>query len=156
MPADKEMNQDIDGDDRIGCPRGLDDSETRGDGKHWCQWPLSLASRKQGATRLRIRWRTSRISVKFSSTGFEFPFRHCSVSTSWSPKCCPLPFPLSLNPHRVNRLSRLIYRCGSYAASSAKRSRCLHGWKRARGRMQEGSTPSAVDLSIKNGKVKVN
>src|SRR5262245_59047339 len=94
------------------------------------------------------------MSVKFSSTGFEFPFRHCSVSTSWSPKCCLLPFSLSFNPHKLNRLSRLIYRCGSYAASSAKRSKCLHGWKRARGRMQEGSTPSAVDLSIRNGKVK--
>src|SRR2546426_250769 len=113
MPADKEMNQNVGGNNRVGGPWGLYDFETRGDGKHWCQWPLFLASRKQGATRLRIRWRASRISVKFSSTGFEFPFRHCSVSRSWSPKCCPLSFPLGFNPHKINRLSRLMYRWGS-------------------------------------------
>jgi hypothetical protein len=82
MPGDKEMNQNVGGNNRIGGPRGLYDSETRGDGKHWCQWLLFLASRKQGATRFSICWMASTVNFKFSSIGFGSPFRHFSVNRS--------------------------------------------------------------------------
>ena len=46
MPGDKEMNQNVGRNNRIGYPRGSYDSEIGGDGEHRCLGLLFLVSRK--------------------------------------------------------------------------------------------------------------